>query len=184
MSAGLLLLGLSWICRRPGVGGLLSRFARWQVTLPLYPFTVSIMALIWSSLEGYHARMDGFGWNESPYVYQTVSGVRSQFLRSRRVPTFTYKDDSWQCSPFVFRSSTPRKQWMAAAAGLRLAVALSFCAAFFLSISIYDLIPTRKLRYIGQLCDSGRALFRVTNCAGSTTLSDKYLSMGRLRYLR
>ena len=28
--------------------------------------------------------------NESPYVYQTVSGVRVQFLRSRVVPAFMF----------------------------------------------------------------------------------------------
>ena len=102
-----------------------------------------------------------FGWNESPYVYQTVSGVRSQFLRSRGILVFTYIDDSWQCSPVAVCSSAPREQWLAAAAGLRLAVALSSCAGFFLNISKCGLVPKHSLRYLGLMCDSGRAVFRI-----------------------
>ena len=102
-----------------------------------------------------------FGWNESPFVYQTVSGVRSQFLRSRGIPAVTYIDDSWQCSPVAVSSKEPRKQWLAAAEGRRLAVALSVCAGFSLSIAKCDLVPTLSLRYLGLICDTGKAVFRV-----------------------
>ena len=88
-----------------------------------------------------------FSWNESPYVYATVSGVRSQFLRSRGIPAFMCIDNLWQGSPNAVRSSEIREQWLAAAAGLCLAVALSACAGFF--------------QYLGLMCDSGRAVFRV-----------------------
>ena len=87
--------------------------------------------------------------------------MRSQFLQSRRIPAFTYIDESWQCSPIVVCSSAPREQWLAAAVGLRLAVALSSCAGFFLSISKCDLVPTHSLRYLGLMCDSGRSVFRI-----------------------
>ena len=78
--------------------------------------------------------MDSFAvWLEREFVfYQTVSGVRSQFLRARGIPALTYIDDSWQCSPVAARELAPREQWLAAAAGLRLAVALSACAGFIL----------------------------------------------------
>ena len=56
---------------------------------------------------------------------------------------------------------TLRGQWLAAAAGLRLAVALSSCADFFLSISKCDLFPTHSLRYLALMCDSGRTVFRI-----------------------
>ena len=102
-----------------------------------------------------------FGWNESPYAYPTVSGVRSQFLRSRGVPAFVYTDNFWQGSPNAVRSSKIHEQWLAAAAGLCLAVALSACAGFFLSISKCDLIPTLLFQYLGLMCDSERAVFRV-----------------------
>ena len=92
---------------------------------------------------------------------QTVSGVGSQFLRSQDVLALTHIDNSWRYSPVVIRSSKPREQWLAIAAGLRLAVAFSACTGFFLSISKCDLVPTLLLTYIGLMCHSGRAVFRV-----------------------
>ena len=35
-----------------------------------------------------------FEWNESPYVYETVSGVRSQFLRTPGILSVPDIDDS------------------------------------------------------------------------------------------
>ena len=123
-----------------------------------------------------------FGWNESPFVYQTVSGVRSQFLRSRGIPTVTYIDDAWQCSPVAGRAKEPREQWLAAAEGLRLAVALSAYAGFCLSIAKCDLIPTLSLRYLGLICDSGQTVFRVPSdkLCGLRELILKVLSEGKV----
>ena len=77
-------------------------------------------------------------------MYQIVSGVRSQLLQSRDIPAFTYIDGSWQRSLVAIRSEN-REQWLAAAAGLRLAVAFFACVGFFLSISKCDLVPTLLL---------------------------------------
>ena len=126
----------------------------------LHPASWPLFGAVWEGIT-YVWTVLPFGWNESPYVYQTVSGVRSQFLRARGIPALTYIDDSWQCSPVAARELAPREQWLAAAAGLRLAVALSACAGFFLSISKCDLVPTQSLRYLGIMCDSGRAVFRI-----------------------
>ena len=72
-----------------------------------------------------------------------------------------YIDNFWQGSPNAVRSSEIREQWLAAAAGLCFAVALSACAGFFFSISKCDLIPTLLFQYLGLMCDSGRVVFRV-----------------------
>ena len=45
--------------------------------------------------------------------------------------------------------------------GLRLAVTLYSCAVVFLSITKCDLVPTHSLRYLGLMCDRGRAVFHV-----------------------
>ena len=126
----------------------------------LHPASWPLFGVVWEGIT-YVWTVLPFGWNESPFVYQTVSGVRSQFLRSRGIPAVTYIDDAWQCSPVAAREKEPREQWLAAAEGLRLAVALSACAGFFLSVAKCDLVPTLSLRYLGLICDSGRAVFRV-----------------------
>ena len=126
----------------------------------LYPASWPLSGVVWEGIT-YVWMVLSFGWNESPYVYQTVSSVSSQFLRAQGIPAFTYIDDSWQCSPVAVCSSSPREQWLAAAAGLRLAVALFSCAGFFLSISTCDLVPTHSLRYLGLMCDSGWAVLRI-----------------------
>ena len=82
-------------------------------------------------------------------------------LTVTRYSGLTYIDDSWQCFSVTVCSSAPREQWLAAAAGLRLAVALSSCAGFFLGIFKCDLVPTHSLRYLGLMCDSGRAVFHI-----------------------
>ena len=126
----------------------------------LHPVSWPLFGAVWEGIT-YVWTVLPFGWNESPFVHQTVSGVRSQFLRSRGIPAVTYIDDAWQCSPVAARETEPREQWLAAAEGLRLAVALSACAGFFLGIAKCDLVPTLSLRYLGLICDSGRAVFRV-----------------------
>ena len=126
----------------------------------LHPASWPLFGAVWEGIT-YGWTVLPFGWNESPYVYQTVSGVRSQLLRSRGIPAFTYIDDSWQCSPVVVCSSAPRGQWLAAVAGLRLAVSLSSCAGFFLSISKCGFVPTHPLQYLGLMCDGGRSVFRI-----------------------
>ena len=126
----------------------------------LHPASWPLFGAVWEGIT-YVWTVLPFGWNISSYFYQTVSRVRSQFLRPRSFPTFTYIDDSWRCSLVAICSSAPREQWLAAAAGLRLAVALSSCADLFLSVSKCDLVPTPSLRYLDLMCDSGRAVFRV-----------------------
>ena len=100
----------------------------------LHPASWPLFGVVWEGIT-YVWTVLPSGWNESPFAYQTVSRVRSQFLRSRGIPAVTYIDDAWQCSRVAARRKQPREQWLAAAEGLRLAVALSACAGFFLSIA-------------------------------------------------
>ena len=120
--------------------------------------------------------MDGVAvWLErEPVCVPNRLRVRSQFLRSRGIPAVTYIDDAWQSSPAAAREKEPREQWLAAAEGLRLAVALSACAGFFLSIAKCDLVPTLSLRYLGliyAIVGGQCSAYRVTNYAGSANLS-------------
>ena len=122
------------------------------------------MAPVWGSLGGYHVRiLYGFAvWLErEPVCLPNRLRFEKPVLTVTRYSDLTYIDDSWQCSPVAVCISTPREQWLAATAGLRLATALSSCAGFFLSISRCDLVPTHSLRYLGLICNSGRAVFRI-----------------------
>ena len=59
----------------------------------LHPASRPLFGAVWEGTT-YAWVVLPFGWNESSYVYQIVSGVRSQLLRLRGIPAFTHIDDS------------------------------------------------------------------------------------------
>ena len=102
-----------------------------------------------------------FGWCESPYVYHSLSEAKVAYLRSRGIPALAYLDDSWLGNFQSTYGQPEREQWLAAADAIHLAMLVSFQCGYFLSVKKCDLRPTRVQRYLGMLCDSETATFRV-----------------------
>ena len=84
------------------------------------------------------------------------------FLRSKGIPALAYLDDSWISNFQVSNGLTPREQWLAAGEATHVAtlVSLFFCDQL-LSAKKCDFRPTRQQQYLGMMCDSDTATFRV-----------------------
>lgn len=102
-----------------------------------------------------------FGWCESPYVYHTLSEAKAAFLRSKGIPALAYIDDSWLANVQSTHGQPARQQWLAAAEAIHVAMLVSWMCGYFLSPKKCDLRPTKVQRYLGMLCDSDTASFRV-----------------------
>lgn len=102
-----------------------------------------------------------FGFSLSPWVYHTLSEAKAAFLRSHGIPALAYLDDSWYSNFLSTHGLAARVQWLAAAEATHVAMLVSFMCGQFLSPSKCDLRPTTVQQYLGMLCDSGTATFRV-----------------------
>ena len=102
-----------------------------------------------------------FGWNESPYCYHSLSEAKAAFLRSKGIPVLAYIDDAWYANFVDTFGASDDIQWKAAAEALHIGVLVSFLCGYFLSDKKCDLRPSQQQRYLGIICDSQSASFRV-----------------------
>lgn len=102
-----------------------------------------------------------FGFSLSPWVYHTLSEAKAAFLRSLGIPALAYLDDSWYANFLTTHGQDEKAQWLAAAEATHVAMLVSFMCGQFLSPSKCDLKPTKVQQYLGMLCDSSTATFRV-----------------------
>ena len=102
-----------------------------------------------------------FGWCESPMVYATPRVVKARYLRRKGIPTLSYIDDSWGGNSMDLSMGSVQQQWVAAAKALRFAVSVSCLCGYYLAEANCVLVPTQTLRYLGIICDSRRAVFRI-----------------------
>lgn len=102
-----------------------------------------------------------FGWNESPLCYHSLSEAKASYLRSKGIPVLAYIDDAWYANPVATFGAPDHIQWRAAANALHLGILVSFLCGYFLSDTKCDLNPSQQQRYLGIICDSRTASFRV-----------------------
>lgn len=102
-----------------------------------------------------------FGWNESTFIYHTLSKARAQYVRSKGIPALAYIDDSWMGTPSEFTPCPVRMQCLGAARALRFAAEIAYLCGYYSCTSKCDFTPTRTLRYLGIICDSSPAFFRI-----------------------
>lgn len=111
-----------------------------------------------------------FGWNESPLCYHSLSEAKAAYMRSRGIPVLAYIDDAWYAN-FVDTFGGPRKvQWLAPAEALHLGIIVSYLCGYFLSDTKCELNPSQVQKYLGIICDSSTASFRIPriSCASFT----------------
>lgn len=102
-----------------------------------------------------------FGLSVSPWCYHVLSDAKASFLRSLGIPALAYLDDSWQSNPVDTQGLPAREQWSAAGEATHRGMLVSFLCGHFLSLHKCDLRPTTEQLYLGILCDSRTASFRV-----------------------
>ena len=102
-----------------------------------------------------------FGWNESPVCYHSLSEAKAACVRSRGIPCLAYIDDAWYANFAATFGASRRVQWLAAAEALHLGVIVSFLCGYFLSDTKCELNPSQVQKYLGIICDSTTASFRV-----------------------
>lgn len=120
---------------------------------PLLGFTYRGVDYVWCVLP--------FGLSISPWVYHTLSDAKAAYLRSLGIPALAYLDDSFLCNYAATYGGGDRAQWLAACQATHIAILVSFLCGFFLSAKKCDWRPTRIQKYLGILCDSETATFRV-----------------------
>ena len=82
-------------------------------------------------------------------------------MRAKGIPALAYIDDSWLANLQSTHGQPARSQWLAAAEAIHAAMLVSWMCGHFLSPKKCDLRPTKVQRYLGMLCDSDTASFRV-----------------------
>lgn len=102
-----------------------------------------------------------FGWNESPMCYHALSEAKGSYLRSRGIPVLAKIDDAWYSKFSSTFGGSDETQWLAAAEAIHLGMLVSYFCGYFLSDTKCDLKPSRIQKYLGIICDSGTASFRV-----------------------
>ena len=102
-----------------------------------------------------------FGFSLSPSCYHTFSEARVAFLRSNGIPALAYFDDSWVSNFQTSHGLAAREQWLAAGEATHVEMLVSFLCGQFLSAKKCDFRPTRQQQYLGMVCDSDTATFRV-----------------------
>ena len=127
-----------------------------------------------------------FGFCEIPYVYHTLSEAWVAYLRSKGIPTLAYLDDSWLGNSNSAYGRPEREQCLAAAEAIHVAMLMSFSCGYFPSVQKCDGRPKRIQRYIGMLCDSESATFRVPTdkLRNLQSLLRTALGEGRLSFRR
>ena len=120
---------------------------------PLLGFSYKGVDYVWCVLP--------FGLSISPWVYHTFSEAKASFLRAGGIPALAYLDDSFLTNYLSTHGLAPPEQWLSACEATHLAMLVSLFCGQFLSPKKCDLRPTQIQRYLGMLCDSGTATFRV-----------------------
>lgn len=120
---------------------------------PLFGFSYKGVDYVWQVLP--------FGFSPSPWVYHTLGEAKASLLHSKGIPASGYLDDSFLCNYLATHGSEPRAQWLAAAHATSVAMLVSFYCGAFLSLKKCDIKPHKLQKYLGMLCDSSTATFRV-----------------------
>lgn len=94
-------------------------------------------------------------------MYHTFSEAKAAFIRSKGIPALACLDDSWLSNHVVTQGMPARDQWLAAGEATHVAMLVSFMGGCFLSVKKCDQRPTRLQQYLGILCDSDTATFRI-----------------------
>lgn len=102
-----------------------------------------------------------FGLSISPWVYHTLSEAKAAFLRSLGIAALAYLDDSFLANFTATHGLGDREQWLAACEATHIAMLVAHFCGFFLSAKKCDWRPTRVQKYLGMICDSTTATFRV-----------------------
>ncbi|CAM9718774.1 unnamed protein product [Laminaria digitata] len=102
-----------------------------------------------------------FGFSQSSWCYHTLSEAKTAYLRSKGISALAHLDHSWFSNFPASRGQAAREQWLAAGEATHVAMLVSFLCGQFLSAKKCDLRPTRLQEYLGMLCDSDTATFRV-----------------------
>ena len=82
-------------------------------------------------------------------------------MRSKGLPALAHIDHAWLANVRSTHGQPARQQWLAAAEAIHVAMLVSWMCGYFLSPKKCDLRPTKVQRYLGILCDSDTATFRV-----------------------
>lgn len=120
---------------------------------PLFGFKYAGVPYCWRVLP--------FGFCASPWVYHTLSEAKASFLRSLSIPALAYLDDSFLCNFRLTHGRPPQEQWLAACHATYLAMLVAYFSGSFLSVHKCDMRPVKLLKYLGILCDSSTATFRI-----------------------
>lgn len=94
-------------------------------------------------------------------VYHALSEAKAAYLRSSGIPVLAHIDDAWHgnyCSTF---GCSDKVQRLSAVEALHVGMLVSFLCGYFLSNTKCDFKPSYVQRYLGILCDSSTASFRV-----------------------
>lgn len=102
-----------------------------------------------------------FGLSISPAVSHTLSEAKVAFLRSLGIPALAYLDYSFLTSFASTHGRGAREQWLAACEVTDISVLVYYFCGNFLSRKKCDWRPTTVQKYLGILCDSSAATFRV-----------------------
>ena len=120
---------------------------------PLFGFSYGGIDYCWCVLP--------FGFSLSPWCYHTFSEAKAAYLRAKGIPALAYLDDSWLSNFRASHGRAAREQWLAAGEATHVAMLVSFLCGQFLSAKKCDFRPTRQQQYLGMVCDSDTATFRV-----------------------
>ena len=102
-----------------------------------------------------------FGFSLSPWCYHTLSEAKAASLRLKGTSALAYLDDSRVSNFQASNGLAAREQWLAAGDATHVAMLVSFLCSQFLSAKKCDFRPTRQQQYLGMVCDSDTATFRV-----------------------
>lgn len=98
---------------------------------------------------------------KAPCATNALSEAKASYMRSRGVPVLAYIDDAWYANPTSTFGCSGEVQRFAAAEVIHLGMIVSFLCGYILSDTKCDLKPSRVQKYLGILCDSATASFRV-----------------------
>lgn len=102
-----------------------------------------------------------FGFKDSRWVYHPLREAKAAFLRSKGMPALAYLDDSWLSNHVATRGFAGTRPIVGGGEATHVAMLVSLMYGCQLSVKKCDLRPTRIRQYLGILCDSDTATFRV-----------------------
>lgn len=98
----------------------------------LHPDSWPLFGVHWDGVD-YVWTFLPFGWNENPFVYQSLLEARARFLRAEGISCLVFVDESWICGPLSSKGWDPRRQWAAVAAAMPFAPMVSHLAGYYLT---------------------------------------------------